>query len=348
MTRSELFAKREKKRKQQKQRRLFYGGIGAIAVIALVMVIWFATSPLRDKKTEEGTSGEAGAENVSGDTVSELKVEDDAGSAGWNVDDNGWWYKTADNQKVVSGWKTIDGNQYYFDDNGYILTGWQYVDGDNYVCFSESGIYQPDAQVKYVALTFDDGPSWDTDTILDTLEAYHARATFFVVGSMADLDDTCRNALKREYNDGMEVGSHTWDHTTLLGASAETISSVMDKNDEYIQSMIGFTPVLMRPTGGGIDDTVRSTVTKPMILWDVDTRDWESLDAQKTFAAVQEGVQNGSIVLMHDIYIQTAEAVKLIVPWLSQNGYRMVTVSELASLNGVTLEVGKTYTDFHG
>ena len=350
MTRSELFARRQRKKKRIRQRRLFYSGLGALAVIALVLIIWFASSPLRETQAageESGESSEEAESTLSTDTSVTADVSQTDGEEGWNVDDTGWWYQTAEGQKYTAGWKTIDGNQYYFDENGYILTGWNFVDDDQYVCFSESGVYLPDAEVKYVALTFDDGPSWDTDSILDTLEAYHAKATFFVVGTMAEVDDTCRNALKREYADGMEIGSHTWDHTTLLGASADTISSVMKQNDDYLQSTIGYTPELMRPTGGGIDDTVRATVTKPMILWDVDTLDWSTLDPQKTYDAVVSAVQNGSIVLMHDIYVQTAEAVKLVVPWLAQNGYRMVTISELAALNGVTLETGQAYIDFH-
>ncbi len=350
MTRSELIAKREQKRKRQKQKRLMFGGVGSIIIIALVLIIWLIVKPMRATKADDIDSSSESAEteeSTNTDTATVTEITSEGGSVGWNVDDTGWWYMTSDGQKVTSGWKTIEDNVYYFDENGYILTGWNYVDGDNYVCFSESGVYQPDAQVKYVALTFDDGPSWDTDSILDTLEAYHAKATFFVVGNMAETDDTCRNALKREYSDGMAIGSHTWDHTTLLGASAATIQNVMQKNDDYLQSMIGYTPELMRPTGGGIDDTVRSTVTKPMILWDVDTLDWSTKDPQQTYNAVVSDVQDGSIVLMHDIYIQTAEAVKLIVPWLSQNGYKMVTVAELAALRGVTLEAGQTYSHFY-
>ena len=348
MTRQQLFEKRRQKKRRELKRKLFLFGIPAAIALAIILILVLVVLPGMKEKTADKTgAGTDQIETSDQDTAKTVPLNDiSRGELGWNLDDKGWWYKTVDGAMYADGWMTLDDNRFYFDADGYILTGWNFVDGDNYVCFSESGIYQPDAVPKYVALTFDDGPSYDTDPILDVLEEYHSKATFFVVGSMADLDDTCRNALKRTYADGMEIGSHTWDHTTLSGASAETIQEVMQKNDDYIQSMIGFTPELMRPTGGGIDDTVRATVTKPMILWNVDTLDWDTKDPQNTFKVATTDIEDGSIILMHDIYEETAEAVKLIVPELVKNGYRLVTVSQLAEIKGVTLEVGQSYTDF--
>ncbi|MDO4478907.1 MAG: polysaccharide deacetylase family protein [Lachnospiraceae bacterium] len=364
MTRRELLARRAHKKKLIKKRRMMMGGGAVALVVAVALVLWFATSPLRAQtgsKPQENTgvmtaeadvSGEtesgavSGAETVTGESVSYQNA--DTGDVGWNLDDRGWWYKTEDGQKMIGGWKTIDGEEFYFDSDGYALTGWQHLPDGRYVCFGETGIYQPDAEAKYVALTFDDGPSWDTDRILDTLKAYDAKATFFVVGEMAEVDNTCRNALKRTKAEGMEIGSHTWNHTILKGSDAETIATVMQQNDDYLVSMIGEKPSLMRPTGGGIDDTVRAVIDRPMILWDVDTLDWSTLDPQSTFETAISEVKDGSIILMHDIYVQTADAVEMIVPELARQGYHMVTVSELAAIKGVTLQPGQSYSCFTG
>ena len=146
---------------------------------------------------------------------------------------------------------------------------------------------------------------------------------------------------------GMEIGNHTYDHTILNSADSDTIIDVLDKNDDFIESFIGERTTLMRPTGGGINKNVALTVDKPMILWDVDTLDWETLDAETTYKNTIEGVQSGSIILMHDLYAATAEAVKKIVPALQERGYKLVTVSELAEYYGYDLEAHNAYYDLY-
>ena len=349
MTRKELWLKRQKRRRMKKIRRFAVLGIAAFLVILTVILAFAGKHKGKPEEAAEAESEteETAAADPEADTADMIRLGDEAiGDVGWNLDDSGWWYKTEDNTQPVNGWKNLDGTRFYFDENGYLMTGWHYLNDGSFACFSESGLYMPDAQPKYAALTFDDGPSWQTGTILDVLEANNAKATFFVVGTQAQGDETSRNNMIRAFNDGMEIGSHTWDHTTLLGKSADVIATVMQQNDDYLMQVLGTAPVLMRPTGGGVDDTVRATVGKPMILWNVDTEDWATRDPASTVASATTGIQDGSIILMHDIYEETAEAVKTIVPELTNQGFRLVTVSELAQIKGVTMQPGVTYGSF--
>ena len=141
--------------------------------------------------------------------------------------------------------------------------------------------------------------------------------------------------------DGMEIGSHTYDHITLSTATAEQIQDTMNKNDALLQKLINFTPTIMRPTGGGVNDTVTANVNKPLINWDVDTQDWKTKNADQTIATATTDVKDGSIILMHDLYQSTAEATVSLVPRLQQMGYKLVTVSELAETYGYKLEAGR-------
>ena len=145
----------------------------------------------------------------------------------------------------------------------------------------------------------------------------------------------------------MEIGSHTYDHTYLYQVDAATIEEKMRLNEEVITATIGHGTTIMRPTGGGVNDTVRATVTEPMIHWDVDTLDWDHRNAQTTVNTILEQVQDGSIILMHDLYSATVDASEIIIPELIRQGYKLVTISELAELRGVTLESGEVYYDFY-
>ena len=318
MTRRQLMEKRKKRKRQKLILRTVRIAGAAAAVIALICLITFVIVPHFKPEEEESTE----VEYVSGDTAIRQTISDSAtGQDGWNVDDNGWWYKNPDDTQYVSGWKTIEGQRYYFMDDGYLATGWVNTGDNSDAFFDPSGILDPTAKQKL-----------------------NAKATFFVVGIQADY---YRDELKREYALGMEIGSHTFEHEILSLITADEIISTMSKNDKLLDNLIGFTPTIMRPTGGGVNDTVYENVDKPMIQWDVDTLDWQTKDPQSTLKASVEGVQDGSVILMHDLFEATADATELVVPALQEMGYKMVTVSELAAQYGYTLEPHKEYYDFY-
>ena len=145
---------------------------------------------------------------------------------------------------------------------------------------------------------------------------------------------------------GCELGNHTYDHTDLTSLSPEDMSAQIAGVDEELLSLTGHGATVLRPPYGAINDSVRSTVGTPMILWSIDTLDWETQDAQATVDTALSQVQDGSIILMHDIFSTSVDAAELLVPKLIEQGYQLVTVHELAELHNTELKTGVAYGDF--
>ena len=185
---------------------------------------------------------------------------------------------------------------------------------------------------KMVALTFDDGPSDSiTNGVLDVLEKYGARATFFVVGRKIEGG---HEAMTRAAEMGCEIGTHTYNHIDLPSSSSSTIRSEIAWTDELIERYTGAPATVARAPGGALDASSAATVGKPFFYWTVDTRDWESRDAYSVISMVRNNTEDGDISLMHDVYASTLEAVETVVPWLIKEGYQLVTVSELMQYKG--------------
>ncbi|MBQ9960593.1 MAG: polysaccharide deacetylase family protein [Firmicutes bacterium] len=193
---------------------------------------------------------------------------------------------------------------------------------------------------KMVALTFDDGPGPYTQRIVDCLAKNNARATFFVLGQNVG---RYPSAVKSAYNNGNEIASHSYSHPMLYNLSTDGILSQMKRTDDAVAKVIGKATNLMRPPGGGINNTVKSTVGKPIIMWSIDTLDWKTRDKVQTINSVMSKVRDGDIILLHDIHKPTMEAVLELIPMLKNEGYQLVTVSELARSKGYTLQSGKVY-----
>ena len=197
-----------------------------------------------------------------------------------------------------------------------------------------------------IALTFDDGPySPVTNRILDALEAVGGHATFFVEG---DRVAGCASVLRRSQALGCQTAIHTWDHTNFLTRrTAGEIQEELEQCAQAVAEITGETPTLVRPIGGVVNDDVCAAIESPIVLWSVDTRDWDTQCADATVSAVLDTVQDGDIVLMHDLYPSTAEAVERLVPELTARGYRLVTVEELAAAKGIELSPHTKYYHFH-
>ena len=199
--------------------------------------------------------------------------------------------------------------------------------------------YDPDK--KIIALTFDDGPSTadtnGTSDLLDVLEQYDSRATFFCVGN--NINDKSGPLLKRMVELGCEVGNHCYDHAQLTKLDAKGVHDEIDTTNELIKKYSGRDCRIIRPPYGAADnDIVPANVSQPFIMWDVDTEDWKSLNASKVIASVERYRNqdwDGAVILMHDIHPTTVEACKTLIPELVNAGYQLVTVSELAYLKGL-------------
>lgn len=199
----------------------------------------------------------------------------------------------------------------------------------------------PKSTDKLVCFTFDDGPYAPvTNKILDVLEKYNGRATFFVVGDRAA---TYSDEIERASKMGCEIGTHTYSHVNLNTLSVPEMQEEIRKSCDAISKYSGKKVKVLRPPEGAANETVKANVNMPMVLWSVDSRDWDYRNADKDYQTVMDNVFDGSIVLMHDLYPATADAVARIIPELAKQGYKFVTFSELMKIRGVDVEPGEKY-----
>ena len=195
---------------------------------------------------------------------------------------------------------------------------------------------------KLVALTFDDGPSaTTTGRLLDVLAEKGVRATFFVLGSRAEQNP---EILRRQVTEH-EVGGHTVGHIDMTKMSVEAVRADTETMRGVIAAAGGELR-LVRPPYGSIGAAAREGTGTPLVLWTVDPEDWRVRDAATVRQRVVEATYDGAIVLMHDIYESTVEAVSGIIDDLRAQGYEFLTVSELAEVRGVEMVEGVAYGSF--
>ena len=195
-----------------------------------------------------------------------------------------------------------------------------------------------------IALTFDDGPSEETDKILSVLAQYDARATFCVQGqNVAPFGDTIKRAIAM----GNEIASHTWNHVNLTEVSASTARSQLERTNEAVRELTGGYEIkVLRPPYGKTNKSVRNICADlDMVIahWKVDTLDWDTRNSSKTYRAIMNGAKNGVIILCHDLYSTTAAAIQQAVPELIEKGFQLVTVSELLSFHKDGAQPGTVY-----
>ncbi len=186
---------------------------------------------------------------------------------------------------------------------------------------------------KKLALTFDDGPHpKKTDEILDLLEKYDIHATFFIIGQNAIYYP---DPLKRTVSLGHEIGNHTFCHDGVSKMSKPMVEKELRDTETVIFELTG-TPVrLFRPPEGNCSENILTAAKNEdysVILWTVDTKDWELVSTENIVKNVEKNVRNGSILLFHDYTMpgaHTLDALKILIPKLMDEGYEFVTVSEL-------------------
>lgn len=198
---------------------------------------------------------------------------------------------------------------------------------------------------KLVALTFDDGPHpTNTSALLNSLKQEGARATFFVLGTRVDYYP---DIVRRAYQEGHQIGSHTRNHKDLTKLSAGDRQYEINSTIASIQKTIGIRPTTMRPPYGALNQGVKADAGMPIILWSIDTEDWKYRNANRVYNHVMSHVRDGSIVLMHDIHPTTVQAAARIVPALKAQGYTLVTVDQLILARGGNLNPGTVYSSMY-
>lgn len=209
-----------------------------------------------------------------------------------------------------------------------------------------------DPSKPMVALTFDDGPDPAcTPQILDLLEENHAVATFFEVGWNIY---SCPEALVRAYELDCELASHSCGHKDLSKLRKSALLEDVATMDAIFAAVGLEPPLLLRPPYGATNQTVKYGTDRAVVTWTLDTYDWQSRDAASVIASIQNAPNlDGEIVLMHSLYGSTVEALETILPWLTEQGYQTVTVSELMAYYYGELPqpgqfYGYTYFSTHG
>lgn len=203
-----------------------------------------------------------------------------------------------------------------------------------------------------VALTFDDGPhEVYTGQILDVLEANHAVATFFEVGRNVAAFPA---PLARMAELGCEIASHSNAHRDLSKMKKSALLADLAVADEAFTAAGVAAPTLVRPPYGAVNKNVKYATGRTIITWTIDPQDWLSQDAQKVVSYIQNLTDlDGEIILLHSTYESTAQATAILVPWLQEQGYQLVTVTELmAYYYGEAIQPGQfygyTYFSTHG
>jgi len=285
---------------------------------------------------------------------------------GWqNIDGKNYYF--SDMGSMYTGWLTDQGKNYYFKDNGDLARGWLELNGSSYYMdpgsgvmrtgwivdqskayyLNDQGIYEPNKKTAKdgaaIALTFDDGPGQYTSRLLTTLENNKAKATFFVLGESVD---KYPDAIKKMQSMGCQIGNHTYDHTNLTTLDKKAMKKQIKDTSSKVKAITGKGTSLVRPPGGAYNDAVKENLNAPIILWSMDTRDWESMNTVAIVEMVLNNVKDGDIILLHDIHGTTADAADILIPTLKSMGYNLNTVSELAKSKGIKIEKKSVYSKF--
>lgn len=198
-----------------------------------------------------------------------------------------------------------------------------------------------------VALTFDDGPNLKlTVPVLDKLEQYHVKATFYVLCSA--INETTGPMLQRMVDQGCEIGLHGLTHELMTNFTSEENTRRHLRACDIISGWIegGYQIKTLRPPGGSNNAGVARGAKDAglaVIIWSVDTLDWYTQNVAKIMDVVKKETKNGAIILCHDHHQPTLDALDEMIPWLLEQGYDLVTVSELLESTGKPIEPGKVY-----
>lgn len=200
-----------------------------------------------------------------------------------------------------------------------------------------------DPNKPMVALTFDDGPSKHTSRLLDAFATHGGKGTFFVIGNILADRSEVLNRMKAE---GHEIGGHSWDHRQLTKLSASDLNNQLAGTRAKIQELTGVNATLLRPPYGSYNSHVKNMCKDlgiVMVNWSLDTLDWKYKDEDRIYHTILNEIQDGDIILCHDLHSSTVDAMERVIPELLAKGYQLVTVSELLDQRGDVIQAGEVY-----
>lgn len=182
---------------------------------------------------------------------------------------------------------------------------------------------------KYIAFTFDDGPSFRTNDLLDLLKVEDVKVTFFVLGSRVSEKP---DVLKRIYDEGHLIGNHTYNHLNLKRVQDDVVLKEINETNELIKSLTGYKPKYLRPPYGNLKKKMLDKTGMEVVLWDIDTLDWKYRNKERVYQNIVDNAHDGAIILLHDLYQSSIDGALMAIKELKNQGYKMVTVEEMMNL----------------
>ena len=179
-----------------------------------------------------------------------------------------------------------------------------------------------------IAVTYDDGPFPEVDEdIYETMEKYDARCTFYIVGDR--LSPSYLESVEKAISYGHEIGSHSENHQFLSKYSAEEALRYVKMVNDYVDEKLRYRIKTYRPPYGARNYEMEEIIDMPCIMWNVDSKDWKYRDEYDTYDRIMASVSDNDVILMHALYYSTGRATRRLVPDLIDQGYQLVTISEL-------------------
>lgn len=270
---------------------------------------------------------------------------------GWYEKDDAKYYFREDGKACV-GWLELGDDSYYFDQEAKMVTGELRIGASQCVFDKKGKLVSKESSLDpskpMMALTFDDGPGPRTMELLNVLEQYNARATFFMTGTGLNNNKVDVEATVKKMEEiGCQLGNHTMTHPQLSKLDASGVQSQIGGVNSLLSEIVGHGATILRPPYGAKNETVRANAGMPLGMWSIDTRDWETRNVQKTVDCIMNVAGDGDIVLMHDIHTESIDAAIAAIPKLIEKGYQLVTIEELADARGLALQNGEEYYSFY-
>jgi peptidoglycan/xylan/chitin deacetylase (PgdA/CDA1 family) len=202
-----------------------------------------------------------------------------------------------------------------------------------------------ECRAPIIALTFDDGPAWLTEVLLDILDEHEVRVTFCVIGNRIE---NHAEIILRAFESGHEIIGHSWEHKDLARLSVNQIKEQITKTSDAIEKIIGEEPPrFFRAPFGSFNSRIRNAAKETgygVLNWSIDPRDWQFRDEEMIFDYIIENARDGAIVVLHDVHQTTVDAMKRVVPALIYMGYELVTASEVVEYVYGEAEAGFEFT----
>ena len=214
---------------------------------------------------------------------------------------------------------------------------------------SDIDVSHVNLEKKHLSFTFDDAPGKTLEQLVAVFTEFNennpdckASATVFFNG--AYFNEYTVPAVHAAFAAGFEMGNHTYSHFNLCNLDPITLQKEIDDVDILLKQIDGKDRHLLRAPYGNVNETVKAAANVPIIDWSIDTLDWQKPTAEVICERVYNGLENGAIVLMHDGFENTVEAVKILLPELKRRGYQVTSVSALSKIHSCSLKTGGVYT----